>query len=531
MDWQAERRALEAMQAQIRGDAPPAAAILDALRRASITALLGAGLFAALGGAWLGANPAEWRAAASFAVEEGGAQAARQAARSAVSEEALRRAAAVLPAHDLGEAADGVAALAPRVAAAVSPDGGAVTLIALGRTPEQAERIAAALSGALIGMEEEAARSRAARGLGWIEARLQRISARLAGADLRGATEEERATLLAMQDSLRLLLRDAAADAGRSGPGLVPVAEARAETSPLGPSRPGILLLAAAFGAALFALLHRLQERARGIPETLGDLVRDAGMPVLAATPASADPALRARCDPAGDEAEAARALRAPVLRVAEKRAALRRSESGGAPRGLIIAVAPGDRGAGAGGVAALFAESLARAGRSTCLVDADLQRPEQARRYRLEGEEDLFAALDGDIPLDAALWPSGIPDLTIAPAAPSPAGRADALIDGAGVEALDQLARRFDMVVISAPSPLVAAEGRALAGRADATLAVFRWGRADRAALRGMAQALRLAGAAPAGAVVTHAAGPARPMGRRRSRARFAGFAESFGD
>lgn len=548
MTSQEDRRTLEAMRAMAEMQAGPAA-VFDALRRGALSALLGGVLCGALACAWISAHPRDWRAVSILAVEAEEGFDAAAAARLSMSAEALRRGLAVLPAAERetlareGAAGQGAGApdpalrgLALRVAATPSRDGAALALVAAAPDPRRAERLADAVVAGLLSLREEETRRRAARGLDWIEARLDHVMGRLAAAPARGASEEEVATLSSMRAALSDLLAESARAAAGEGPGLRVQRAAEADPRPDGPRALTVTLIAAALGATLFMLIHRMQDRLRGMPDMPGDIARESGLPVLAAIAPSAagDAHERARKDPGGREAEAARALRASLLRAAEARAARRRLSAGpgaAGPEGLAVAVTGFGRRHGAGQVAALVAEAFALSGRSTCLLDADLRAPEQARRYGLEGEADLIAALDGDVPLDRALWPADLPDLTVAPSAQASASRAGLLAGPAAAELLDALRSRFDIVVIAAPSPGASSDGQVLCGLADSCLPVFRWGGAARATLRGAAQALRIAGANPAGAALTCATGPARPQAEAWGRGRFGAFAESFAE
>ena len=224
-------------------------------------------------------------------------------------------------------------------------------------------------------------------------------------------------------------------------------------------------------------------------------------------------------------------ALHAAGLEAA-RREPLRDAPRGGA-QGLAVAVTGASRGAGASSVAALLAESLARMGRTVCLVDADLRAPAQAARYGLEAETELLAVLDGEAPLDDSLWPVDMPGLTVLPAAPAPPSRGEVLAEAGIDDLIDALRARFDVVVIDAPAPSSAADGRLLAGLADATVLTMRWGRTGRAQARAAMAALESAGANPAAIALTDARGAASPpvsawSGRG---AKYARFAEGFAD
>ena len=246
----------------------------------------------------------------------------------------------------------------------------------------------------------------------------------------------------------------------------------------------------------------------------------DAGAPALAALPrirGRADPVAMARRRPGSPLAESARRLRQSLAAGGE----------GGAASQVVAVLSPGP-GEGKSTVAALLAESCARAGLRTALVDADVRAPSQARRYGLSGATDLVSVLAGEASVaEAMLRPvEGGPWLLSAD--PATARRAELLAGPAMARLIADLRRRFDVVILDTPPVLCAAEARALAGLADRRLLVMRWGETRRGDLRAAADALREA-RAPASGLALSAAPRRGGPDPAAARPRYGGFLEGF--
>ncbi len=156
-----------------------------------------------------------------------------------------------------------------------------------------------------------------------------------------------------------------------------------------------------------------------------------------------------------------------------------------------------------------LLAVSLARAGRTTVLVDADLrghragdsrgvcQRLLAPEANPSPGLADWLARSDGDAstatPMPAC--PTGVPNLTLVPAGTARGDAGDLI----GIERLGSLVTvagsQREWVVVVAPPLAVAADALALARHVDGVLLVIRPGRTTRPAATRARDALVTAG------------------------------------
>ncbi|MAS43586.1 MAG: hypothetical protein CML46_20595 [Rhodobacteraceae bacterium] len=348
---------------------------------------------------------------------------------------------------------------------------------------------------------------------------------------------------------------------GEAGPERSDIRLAGPALPPATPERlPAAAALLAALGGGLAAagmagLAAEASDRAL---RSLEDAAAEARIPALAALPrtavtrfggagrsglagrggfegdggAAAGLLAQVRARPAGPLAEAVRGLRARLI--APVAAAAGFAETAARAPLVIAVTSPGPR-EGRSETAALLAESCARIGLRTALVDADIRAPGQAARFGLEGAVDLLETLEGAAPLDEVLWTDTATGLSVLPAEPAPAWRADLLAGPAMAALLAALRRRFDVVVLDTPPLLTAADGFLLAARADRVLLLARDGVTRRESLRAAARMLAEHDIRPAGVALTDALAPEpSPVRARRPtspRDRFGRFSEGFGD
>lgn len=137
-----------------------------------------------------------------------------------------------------------------------------------------------------------------------------------------------------------------------------------------------------------------------------------------------------------------------------------------------VIAVTSPAQGEGKTTVAALFAESLARLGAKTLLIDADLRRPGLSRTFMTDGEYGLSDVLREKADVGESIQSGWTEGLWILPTKP-------------GADAGDLLARRFsdvlrdarhifEIIVVDTPPLLATDDSRTIATLADGVLLVI---------------------------------------------------------
>lgn len=150
--------------------------------------------------------------------------------------------------------------------------------------------------------------------------------------------------------------------------------------------------------------------------------------------------------------------------------------------------------------VALALARSMATAGRSVVLVDADLHRQSLGRMARSGSAGDpsragLGAFLSGDAGLDEVLSRDPASPLWII-AAPGPGDDAQERLGSARMTLLmDGLRERFDIVILDAPPVLTTSDAAQIGSLVDAILFVTRWAYTTHEAVLSGLQKLALCG------------------------------------
>jgi len=177
----------------------------------------------------------------------------------------------------------------------------------------------------------------------------------------------------------------------------------------------------------------------------------------------------------------------------------------------------------GAATVAQNLAIALSRVRLRVLLIEADLRHPRFAAAFgigdttagRIGGEVGLAAVLAGDRDVDMAIYSWGSGPLHVLPAGAGAGASGELLASDAMRDLLGRLEERFDLLIISAPPMLEAADAAVLAGGVDGVVLTSRIGSTRWTAVRQSVQALRDAGARVLGAAVlgkTRGAGRASP-------------------
>jgi succinoglycan biosynthesis transport protein ExoP len=150
-----------------------------------------------------------------------------------------------------------------------------------------------------------------------------------------------------------------------------------------------------------------------------------------------------------------------------------------GGGRVLLVASALADEGKST--IASNLAHSLARAGLSTLLIDADVRRPALVQKGA--SPAGLLQALRGVGELPEMLTVEKDSGLRVLPVGTveSIAEASDLVGSKAMPELLERLRGEFDLVILDAPPILPFADGRQLANWANLVLMVVAWGTTDR--------------------------------------------------
>lgn len=168
------------------------------------------------------------------------------------------------------------------------------------------------------------------------------------------------------------------------------------------------------------------------------------------------------------DPAEAARAVREAIR--ALRFNVMRRAEEGDRVF-LITSTSPKE---GKSTIAALLAESFARMGKATLLVDADLRRPVLAKRLGIEGKRGLRDLLKAGAKARSDEYIKKLPSgVSVLPSGKPTNDAADALAEPALKDYVQAWRETYAIVILDAPPVLAATDACALAPLADAVVIV----------------------------------------------------------
>jgi capsular exopolysaccharide synthesis family protein len=264
-------------------------------------------------------------------------------------------------------------------------------------------------------------------------------------------------------------------------------------SSPVSP-KPVVNMVLAGFSGLVLGLLFAFgRERMRDTIHAPGEIERDTGLPLLGLVPVlpHGESITTALQNPLSPLNEAHHAITASVDRQVElvEHSIL-----------LITSSRPGE---GKSTTALKIASNMAQAGRKVLLVDGDMRRGSLHRLLGVPNDHGL-ASLLTEGSSEQAIRRTEVPNLDFISrgrARQSPA----ALLASERLPAfLDQMRRRYDIVVIDAPPVLGLADTPRLAGAADATLFVLQAHLARKEEARIALRRLLNAGANIAGVVMT---------------------------
>ncbi|KQU46009.1 hypothetical protein ASG67_15500 [Sphingomonas sp. Leaf339] len=226
---------------------------------------------------------------------------------------------------------------------------------------------------------------------------------------------------------------------------------------PGGTVRPRPLLnlaLSIVAGLLLGAGLAFLRENFDDAIRSTSDVERMLGLPAIGVIPKLKEEmnVREAMNDRKSDMSEAYAALRS----------ALQLSTSTGAPKSLIFTSSGPAEGKSTSALA--IARSFAQIGHKVVLIDADMRRPSQHKRFEVDNQKGLSNVLASQASLEDVLIKTDQPGLDLVTAGPIPINPAE-LIAGPGMlKLVNQCEQTYDMVVIDSPPVLGLADAPTLA-------------------------------------------------------------------
>ena len=286
---------------------------------------------------------------------------------------------------------------------------------------------------------------------------------------------------------------------GKSGIGLVLIESAVTPSTPVSPDWRGNILLGIGLGLVVgftIAFVRRsVDNRVRHADEV--ETMTEAG--VLGIIPKT--PALSGRSDAAelGTASESLRQLRTNLRFVNVDQP----------PRSIVVTSANPSEGKST--VSTTLARLLAKSGQPTILIDADLRRPAQAKRFGLDGSVGLTHVLTGDLPVADALLQTETPLLQLLPAGRIPPNPSE-LVGSQRMQSLIAELSQDHTVIIDAPPLLPVTDAGLLTAASDGAILVLQVGKTHKEQLALCVRMITRVGGRLLGSVMNMA--PARGLG-----------------
>ena len=171
--------------------------------------------------------------------------------------------------------------------------------------------------------------------------------------------------------------------------------------------------------------------------------------------------------------------------------------------KGKTILMTSPFQGEGKSTTASGLAIAMAKAGRRTLMIDADLRKPTLHRIFELGDQVGVSSVMAGKATLEQAIQQTAVEGLDVLPCGPIPANPSEILNSKAFGEMLTKLAAKYDHIVLDSPPVLPVTDARILGATCDVTLLVLRANRSTRRMSEYAADAMLGVGARVLGVVV----------------------------
>ena len=261
--------------------------------------------------------------------------------------------------------------------------------------------------------------------------------------------------------------------------------------TPVGPGRMQLITMALAIGCCFAVVLAMIFEAMDTSVHNVDELERYVGLPVLSVLPSFdglAKRGARKALPGAGlEQTSFYEVVRAPQSPFSEGIRLLRSSvllaRAGHRPKHLLFTSALPSEGKSTvcGNEACLLAQNEAK----VLLIDADLRRPSQHRKFGLSNALGLSTVLTGRSTIEEAAqcYPM-VPGLSILTSGPLPPSPGELLASSSMTALLEEAAEKYDFVLLDAPPSMTISDASILADRVDVVVLVVRDGMANKKAL-----------------------------------------------
>jgi polysaccharide biosynthesis transport protein len=135
---------------------------------------------------------------------------------------------------------------------------------------------------------------------------------------------------------------------------------------------------------------------------------------------------------------------------------------------------------------------AMAQNGSRVLLIDTDMRRPRLHKAFEVPNDVGVSSLVVGEGRLEDAIKSTLVPGLFVMPCGPIPPNPAELLHTKAFADLLDQLAGKFDRVVLDSPPVAAVADGLVLATLVDGVLLVVKSGKTNREVAKRTLRSLR---------------------------------------
>lgn len=253
---------------------------------------------------------------------------------------------------------------------------------------------------------------------------------------------------------------------------------------PGAPSSPNLfknLLFALALGIGLAAVTVFFKDQFDDSIRVPEDVEPKLGMPLLGVIPKSRGGSPESElADPKSAVTEAYNSLRGSLLF----------STPNGLPQVLLVTSAQPSEGKTTTSFA--LAVALGRMGRRVALIDADMRRPTFHRRVGVENVTGLSTLLTGAMDVDTVLTATPYDNVTLITSGPVPPSPTELVSSPRMEQVLQDLAARFDVVLVDSPPILGLADAPTISALVDGVVFVVEADRSRRGSLKMALRRLR---------------------------------------
>ncbi len=264
---------------------------------------------------------------------------------------------------------------------------------------------------------------------------------------------------------------------------------------PLSPSSPNLmhnLAIGLLLGTALAALVVLVRDHFDDSIRVPEDIEHKLHLPLLGVIPRSGEDMGEEIADPKSPVAEAYSSLGGSLLY----------STSQGLPPVMLVTSAQPTEGKSTTCFA--IASNFARIGRRVLLIDADLRRPSLHQRIGSDNKTGMTTLLTSSDPAESVIIAMVQPGLSVITSGPIPPSPSELIASNRMQALIDELAGKFDIVIIDSPPVLGLADAPLMAPLADGVIMVIEADRGRRGALKASLRRLRAMRPVILGAVLT---------------------------